>query len=102
MTTKYTSEPWKLDTSDSPIYVQRSDENDSRIIAVVPVADELTPYVGMGEEESVGNAHLLVAAPDMRAALRAILFQVIQGAVLERDACITQARAALAKAEGRA
>lgn len=31
----------------------------------------------------------------MSAALRAILFQVVQGPVLERDACITQARAAL-------
>lgn len=34
----------------------------------------------------------------MSAALRAILLQVSQGKVLERDACITQARAALAKA----
>lgn len=38
------------------------------------------------------------AAPDMAAALKAILFQVVQGKVLERDACITQARAALVKA----
>lgn len=39
------------------------------------------------------------AAPDMLAALKAILFQVVQGKVLERDACITQARAAVARAE---
>jgi hypothetical protein len=37
---------------------------------------------------------------DLLAALRAILFQVRQGKVLERDACIAQARAAIAKAEG--
>lgn len=39
------------------------------------------------------------AAPAMLAALKAILFQVVQGKVLERDACITQAREALALAE---
>ena len=36
---------------------------------------------------------------ELVAALRAIVFQVCQGKVLERDACITQARAALAKAK---
>lgn len=39
------------------------------------------------------------AARKMHAALRAIVFQVIQGKVLERDACITQAREAMAAAE---
>ena len=38
------------------------------------------------------NAH-----DDLVAALIAIIIQVNQGKVLERDACITQARAALAK-----
>jgi hypothetical protein len=47
------------------------------------------------------NARLIAAAPEMLEAIRAILFQVIQGKVLERDACITQARAAIAKAEGK-
>ena len=32
--------------------------------------------------------------------LNAIVFQIIQGKVLERDACITQARAALAQFKG--
>lgn len=40
------------------------------------------------------------AGPELLAAVKAILFQVIQGKVLERDACITQARAAYAKATG--
>lgn len=46
------------------------------------------------------NAPLLIAAPDLLAALEAIVFQVQQGKVLERDACITQARKAIAKAKG--
>ena len=36
---------------------------------------------------------------DTRAALSAFLFQVVQGPVLERDACVTQAREALAGSE---
>ena len=39
---------------------------------------------------------------ELVAALRAVLFQVVQGGVLERDACITQARAAFARAGGSA
>ena len=44
------------------------------------------------------NANLMAAAPRLLEALHAILFQVIQGKVLERDACIEQARAAYAYA----
>lgn len=40
---------------------------------------------------------LRAAAPAMLEALRAILLQVNQGTVFERDACIAQARAALPK-----
>jgi len=46
------------------------------------------------------TARLIAAAPDLLAALKAIEFQVRQGKVFERDACITQARAAIAKAIG--
>lgn len=45
------------------------------------------------------NGHLIAAAPDLLVALRAIVFQVRQGKVLERDACITRACSAIAKAE---
>jgi hypothetical protein len=44
---------------------------------------------------------LHAAAPELLNAVKAILIQVCQGKVLERDACITQARAAYAKATGR-
>jgi hypothetical protein len=54
------------------------------------------------EGEDAANARLIAAAPDMLAALRAVIFQTIQGKVLERDACVTAARSAIAKAEGRA
>lgn len=40
------------------------------------------------------------AGPELLAAVKAILIQIVQGKVLERDACITQARAAYAKATG--
>lgn len=46
------------------------------------------------------DARMMAAAPELLGALEAILFQVCQGAVLERDACIAQARAARAKARG--
>ena len=51
--------------------------------------------------ESAANAAFIVRAVnahgDLVDAVRAILFQINQGKVFERDACITQARAALAK-----
>lgn len=51
-------------------------------------------------EEWKANGKLFAAAPDMLTALEAIVFQVCQGSVMERDACITAARAAIAKAKG--
>lgn len=54
----------------------------------------------IGHAEATANARLIAAAPALLEALRAILIQVVQGKVLERDACITQARAALRLAEG--
>lgn len=69
----HTSGPWMLDTSDSPIYVQASNESDSRIIAVVPIAAEVTPYVGMGAKKAYANAALIGAAPDMLGALRQLV-----------------------------
>jgi hypothetical protein len=45
------------------------------------------------------DARMMAAAPEMAAALRAILFQLTQGdKVFDRDDCITQARAAYAVA----
>lgn len=44
--------------------------------------------------------NLVDAAPALLAAVRAILFQATQGPVLERDACITQARDAYKRAMG--
>lgn len=65
-----------------------------------PIAKVVGAY-GVSAERRLADADLIAAAPDMLAALRAIVFQVCQGKVLERDACITQARAAMARAEGR-
>lgn len=49
-------------------------------------------------EECEANARLVAAAPELLASIRAILVQVIQGKVLERDACLSQAQAALREA----
>ena len=46
------------------------------------------------------DALLFAASKDMYYAIRAILFQVAQGKVLERDACITMAKTAWNKANG--
>lgn len=55
--------------------------------------------IGPRTEQNIKNANLIAAAPKMFNALRAILFQVAQGKVLERDACIKEARAIIAKAK---
>lgn len=83
---KHTPGPWEHDgySVEGP---------DSRLVC------NMSGWKGAGVTEA--NARLIAAAPEMRDALRSIIFQVIQGKVLERDACITQARAVLAKAEGR-
>jgi len=75
--------------------------------------DELIAYIGTiqgghctPEAKSAveANAEFLVRAVnchnELVEALRAVVFQAIQGKVLERDACIAQARAAIAKATG--
>jgi hypothetical protein len=62
------------------------------------------PPKGAGEElqvESDANARLIAAAPHLLAILRSFLMQTLQGPVLERDSIISEARAAIAQAEGR-
>ena len=66
----------------------------------MPFPDSQYPSVLRGYDKRQSE-RLLNAAPDLLDACRAILFQVIQGPVLERDACVAKARAAIAKAEGR-
>lgn len=61
----------------------------------------------MPDGEREANARLIAAAPDMLAALEAIISQMDQGGqgatqVFNRDACIQHARAAIAKARGEA
>ena len=54
------------------------------------------------DERPATPAEIAAAGDSVRdeliAALRSVIFQACQGSVLERDACISQARAALAKA----
>lgn len=46
------------------------------------------------------DALLIETAPELLNALEAIVFQALQGSVLERDAVVTQAQTAIRKARG--
>lgn len=75
-----------------PLYVKVVDDADTSAAAKDHCARLLREYyerhalenraLAMAEHKALGQA---------RDAIRAILFQVVQGKVLERDACITQA-----------
>jgi hypothetical protein len=52
---------------------------------------------GRDDAEIKANASLIAAVPDLLGALKSIIFQLRDGKIFERDDCITQARAAIAK-----
>lgn len=97
-------EKWKVIKYGDGFAVQTPDPNPEST-DIYNVAGELIvrqDKAGIyGSELSEKDANLISAASELRDAVRAILFQVYQGKVLERDACITQAQAAFAKAEGK-
>ena len=61
---------------------------------------QLDTFLDFPLDELRETALLMASAYDLMAALEAISLQVLQGPVIERDDCITQARAAIAKAKG--
>jgi hypothetical protein len=78
-------------------------ERETGTARVVVAADKFTvATINIGMNDRTEYARLFAASPDLLAALRAIVWQALQGKVLPRDACVAQARAAIAKAEGRA
>jgi hypothetical protein len=99
-----------------PWRTYRNYENYKEVLTAEEIAEEeAKPHTTIvsADERTVVNAHdffifragdaeFIVQAcnayDDLVDALRAILFQIVQGKVLERDACITQARAAMKKA----
>lgn len=95
---QHTPGPWTVDgvrivQDAAPVYVGGGQYSRAVICSLhlrVPVINTLA-----------GDSALIAAAPDLLAALRALVLQANQGVVLERDACTRQARAAIAKAEGR-
>ena len=84
MNAKHTPGPWTYNGKSRAVYAGR-----------VSVANCTRNAVG---ESTDANCRLIAAAPELLAAMEAIVFQVVQGKVLERDACIAAARAAIAKA----
>lgn len=67
---------------------------------VAPCGQRQIAILTGNTEDTKADASLIAAAPDLLAALRAIVRQSNQGVVLERDACVKQARDAIASAEG--
>jgi hypothetical protein len=84
---------------ETPVHIGPADKR-GNVLAIVYQGG--SGALWSAREAVEANARLIAAAPDLLEALRAIVFQACQGKVLERDACIGQARAAIAKAEGRA
>ncbi len=73
-------------------------------IAKVPFGSETTNALGVRAEESRANQRLIAAAPDLLAALMSLTDKIEKGTVVSTDSrldIITQARAAIAKAEGK-
>lgn len=100
----HTEGPWRY--VDGCIYAG-PEHGGLRILIAIPTApkniDHPSPEICSPEWDALNdindaNARLIAASPDLLAAVKAIVFQVRQGKVLERDACITQACAAIAKA----
>lgn len=101
MTAAHTFGPWSASAPAKPT----PDAPTGGDIAILDAAGNIIAecFVWVNEAQTVdvaSHARLIVGAPDLLDAVRAILFQVVQGKVLERDACIAQARAAYAKAIG--
>jgi hypothetical protein len=93
---QHTPGPWQVDAEDSDLFHQ----DEARFWINADGLQHIGYVDGPRTAERIANARLIAAAPDLLAALKAIEFQVRQGKVFERDACITQARAAIAKAIG--
>jgi hypothetical protein len=99
---KHTPGPWEWFTKVNGDGT-RSKEFDGQSVKFLLGSDGqgFAHTVGLNEPQDTANANLIAAAPDLLSAITTILIQVIQGPVLERDACINQARAAIAKAQAR-
>ena len=90
----HTPGPWRVGIRPGPIVYGQQGEQ---------VANLHVPMVE--SDENKANARLIAAAPELLAALDAIVRQMDQGGqgstqVFNRDACIQRARAAIAKARG--
>lgn len=59
----------------------------------------LDSWDGAVKDSTEANGRLMAAAPALLAALKYLIWMTRDGAVFGRDACITQARAAIAAAE---
>lgn len=83
-------------------YDGKEAHDDTAIAHVFGIAQN-RPLDYCKNDPGMKHAVVIAAALEMQAALRAILFQLTQGdKVFDRDACITQARAAYMKSIGRA
>lgn len=97
---KHTPAPWlySLESTPHPQYnIYTLAQPFCRHICTVNALNKQF-IVSFDKDTVLNNARLIAAAPEMFSALKAILFQIEQGKVLERDACIQQAKRAISKA----
>lgn len=96
--TGHTPGPWEVSTIEGEDVLMVGGGEDGSAI----VADVRTGWNGLGMDEA--NARLIASAPEMLAALKELLDQLEGIGIPEwsgaEGLCLTQARAAIAKAEG--
>lgn len=94
---KHTPGPWKWVVARTIQHLHADGGNFAQVS--MPAPSEFNEAFMRDAYEA--NAHLIAAAPELLSALESILFQINQGKVLERDACIAAARTAVSKARGK-
>jgi len=96
--TEHTPGPWGYDEELGEVFYDDRDTTGKGVMPRIATIDlgNVAPFY-----QALADGNLIAAAPDLLAAVRAILFQTSQGAVFDRDACIAQARAAFNKATGK-
>jgi hypothetical protein len=92
MSAEHTRGPWRASARSARSRNQGVYDADGYLLASVDVPQLASFEVFVRRK---ADARVMAAAPAMAQALRSILLQVVQGGVLERDACIAEARAAL-------
>jgi hypothetical protein len=96
MTTKHTPGPWGV-VPNRPTEVRQKDENGAARLRLVA---DCTTVVASHYQQSLANARLIAAAPDLADALAWALEQIEDDLCPDHAPAIGHARAVLARARG--